>query len=111
MEFHIPDTSSQEEADETYERIVRWIERLRGPVQDRRIYEIEYYDGDNDRTDCIQIGDVVPQVGERAIAILQSKQRDMFMICTPTRGVIKGGPIMIGDRNVRSAIEFEDRPD
>jgi hypothetical protein len=107
MEFSIPDADNEEEAEEMYEGIVNWAEEQRGSVVDRRIHRVNYYDGDRDRVNIVSIGDEVPQVGERAFAILESETHDMYMICTPGRGVVQGAPVMIGDREVKSTTEFE----
>ena len=107
MEFFIPDVDDEEEAEEMYEGIVNWAEEQRGSVVDRRIHRVKYYDGDRSRVNTVSIGDEVSQVGEHAFAILESETHDMYMICTPERGVVQGAPVMIGDRDVKSTTEFE----
>jgi len=106
-EFQVHGAEDDEEAEEVWQGTRQWVEENRGKVTDKRIYSIRYYDGDDDTTHEVSIGDPVPHVGEPAVAIYESEAKDMHLICTPNRGVIRGMPVMVGNHDVRSVTEFD----
>jgi len=107
VEFFVPETENREKSEEVWEATVKFVEDQRGQVdKDRRIYSIKYKDGSESYE--VAIGDIVPQTGEPAFVILESETHDMHLICTPTRAVAEGTPIMIGNHNVINTEYFDE---
>lgn len=108
-DFHIPHADDSEQAEEVYEGTAKFVEEQRGSVKrEPRICRIVYYDGDKDETYDVSVGENVPRVGEPAIAIYESKAMDLHHICTPTRAVARGSPVMIGNHNVKRTEYFDE---
>lgn len=111
VEFYIPEAEDAEQAEEVYEATAKFVEEQRAAVKrESRIRQIKYYDGNNDQTYDVSIGDNVPRVREPAIAIFESddKSLDVYYICTPHRAVIEGSPIMVGRNNVKRVEYFDE---
>jgi len=108
VDFWIPHADDSKEAEEVYKATAKFVEEQRGPVKrEPRICRIVYYDGDKDETYDVSIGETVPRIGEPAIAIFESESLDVYHICTPTRAVAEGIPVMIGDRDVKRTEYFD----
>jgi hypothetical protein len=87
--FFVPATSTDELRDQTYVSICKFVETS---VDGPRIRALWYtHDGDEYFD---EVGEITSGPREPVIAILE--RGDHWVICTPTRGVVRGGPIMVG---------------
>jgi hypothetical protein len=41
------------------------------------------------------------------VAILFDKSRSLYLVCTPYRGAIGGSPILVGEHDVRTVLDFD----
>ncbi|MFC1954028.1 hypothetical protein ACFLU7_00520 [Chloroflexota bacterium] len=103
MKFFIPKVNDQELAEKTYQSIVQFAKgKLLWDIAERRIFHISYnYKGKRHET---QIGQINDTNREEVIAILES---NAYLICTPTRGVLQGMPILVGAEEVICVNDFE----
>lgn len=102
-EFFVPFARTPEEAEQTYEAICKYNNV---PVSRSRISALSWTH--NRKPYSCKVGEPLDpyfQTGaEQVIAILESKQ--MYMICTPSRGVIRGDPILAGKDPGRTNIWY-----
>ena len=109
-EFHVPGAEHSEMSDEElYDNIVEFAERSFGEIADDRIQGIRFREQnpkyEKDVFD-VDVGDVFPITGELIEAILYDESRDLYLICTPTRGVAKGIPFLVGSNKVLTVRRF-----
>src|SRR5262245_7393473 len=103
MKFFLPFATAQH-AEKTYQTIRRSVEQKTFPVADARYFEI--FDSDNGEELHARVGEPDPLTGEMVIAIFRAKDSSgPFLICTPSRGVAQGEPILA--RGDSRAIEFD----
>lgn len=111
-EFRVPGAEGINTTDEElYQSIVKFAESQSfGPISDDRIEGIRYRESDpkydHDVID-VDVGDVFPITSEQIEAILYDKSKDLYLICTPNRGVARGNPILVGDSKVRDVRHFD----
>lgn len=110
-EFRVPGAEETDMTDEElYEAIVKFAEQSFGPLSDARIEGIRYHERDpkyeQDVID-VDVGDVFPITGEPVEAILYDESRDLYLVCTPTRGVAEGNPILVGNDKIRDVRHFD----
>lgn len=76
------------------------------PREDVRIFKLYYrHDG---RDYEAEVGKAEPRTGEPVVMILwEETPRDLFLICTENRGVVRGEPVLVGRPEVRSVVEFD----
>lgn len=110
-DFHVPGAEEMEMThEEVYEAIVQFAEESHGAeVSDDRIkgicYRVSDPEDDKDLYD-IKVGDVHPIKDESVEAILRDELRDCYLVCTPTRGVTEGRPILVDDERILSVTYF-----
>ena len=103
MKFFIPDVDDPELAEKTYQSIVQFVPSTLGwDVTDRRILRITYRH--HSESYEAEVGKINPTNNELVIAILDS---NAYLICTPTRGVLQGIPMLVGKEETYSVEEFE----
>jgi len=105
MKFFLPGaTGDQGLAERSYEAIKRKVLFFDGPTDGKRYYEIFYRHNGKDLR--ARVGDNDPLERELVVAIFKAKHTaGPFMVCTPNRGVVRGGPIFAsGDAK---AVEFD----
>jgi hypothetical protein len=103
MKFFMPAAEDEEQAERVYNSVVKFNrEQLRWEVSARRIFSIrwvhegtEYY---------AEVGKPAPRLGEPVLAILES---NAYLICTPSRGVVRGEPMLVGTNEVIHLVDFE----
>ena len=72
-------------------------------ISDRRIHGLSYsHDGTKYHDD---IGKKHALLGEEVLVILDAG--DLFMVCTENRGVVRGGPFLVGKHWDTRETEFE----
>jgi hypothetical protein len=91
-EFFVPHTETPEQAEEVWEATKRFAEEQLGwGISERRIFRVEYtHDGKDEEA---EVGKTERRQKEPVMVILESQS---YLVCTPTRGVAKGEPILIG---------------
>jgi len=103
MKFFIPHATTDDLTQQTYNAIKLFAKQTLGwNVSERRIFRIEYRHGGTYHT--AEVGKINDTNGEEVIAILES---NAYLVCTPTRGVIRGMPILVGAEEIRTIEDFE----
>jgi hypothetical protein len=103
MKFFLP-FASDLHAEKTYQTIRKFVEQQTFPVADARYFEI--FDRTNGQELHARVGEPDPLSGEMVIAIFRAKDSSgPFLICTPSRGVAQGEPILA--RGDSRAVEFD----
>jgi hypothetical protein len=102
MEFFIPAATSDQQRDEVYDAIRKHVGDFAGLSQ-RRIRLLEWrHEGKQYRA---EVGKKTNFNGEPVIAILYDEVRDLYHVCTPNRGVVRGGSIFAGGGHLISEVE------
>ena len=91
------------QAEEAYEGIKAFAADNGFNPTARRIYRIKYIHDGVRRS--ATVGEVETRINEPVIAILEG--RNVFLVCTPTRGVVRGIPLLVGDNEVESIEDFD----
>ncbi|MGH7028183.1 hypothetical protein [Brevundimonas sp.] len=100
--FFVPFADSAEQADRVYASIREFMPKVAFRPTERRIYRVAYRH--NGRDYVSTVGEKERE-GEPVIAILEAfNPTPLYMICTPSRGVVTGGPILAGD--VQAVVDF-----
>lgn len=94
--FFVPHADDEEQAERVYGAVREWIANLAFPPADDRICSVTYRH--NGKTHTATVGQRDDLAGEEVIAIFRpASASGAYMICTPTRGVARGGPVLAGD--------------
>ena len=103
MKFFIPHTNGPEQEKTIYDAIRSSArERTGWDIHNEKVYKLEYtHEGINY---IAEVGQREKRQGEEVIAILSSTT---YLICTPSRGVGRGGPIIVGRDEVTHVEKFE----
>jgi hypothetical protein len=102
MKFFIP-RATPENTERIYESIKAFVKTTLGwDVSDRRIFRIEYFH--NGKEHKAEVGTLTDVNHEEVIAILECNS---YFVCTPTRGVVKGMPILVGTDEITSIEDFD----
>lgn len=106
MKFFLPAASDAKEAEEAYEGIRKFnAEQMSATLSPRRIYSVSgVHDG---KQFMATVGQKFERLGEMVVAILLDTSRDLYFICTPNRGVIRGEPYLSGSHEIRGVEDFE----
>ncbi len=120
MHFFIPQPETDEPPPEVDDvRVIKgWREHLRKqgfPNDGRCFYRLSYRHNSKDWVATVGnlLGDGAPPgvsdpaLREPVMAIFRDASRDVYLILTISRGVLRGIPIMVGASGVYSAEEFE----
>ena len=103
MKFFIPKAKDDAEAQEIWKAVKKFAEEtLEWEVSDRRIFSIAYQK--QSENFYVEVGQPNPRNGELVIAILESTT---YLVCTPSRGVLRGMPILIGKSELRDITDFQ----
>ena len=94
-----------EKAENLWEDTWKWAHETTGwEVSDRRIYSIKYrHEG---KLYYAEVGLPDPRVEEKVLVILQS---NTFLVCTYNRGVIRGGPVLVGKNEAIEVTYFREK--
>ncbi len=104
MKFFIPEVDDEELAEKTYQGIVSFAKETMGwDIGSRRIFRIAYHHGGKDRV--AEVGKRETPQGEVVLAILES---NAYLVCTPSRGVIRGMPFLVGTKEAYNVIDFDE---
>lgn len=109
MKFFIPHVSGEAEAETVLAGIAQFVGAT-VPSPDKRVFRLSYRR--NGRDFDVDVGKPIPpyyqEKAEEVIAILPG---DPYLICLPTRGVVRGEPILVGASSVRGVVYFEVKND
>lgn len=106
MKFFVPATENEAQAEKVLSSIKKFLEEELGAVTDtRRIFNLLFIH--NGKQHYAEIGKFDDVSGEPIIAILHEPKRQIYHICTPNRGVLRGMSILVGAQSVRSSEDFE----
>ena len=81
-------------AEEIYASVRTFMSKVAFKPNDRRIFSVSYRH--NGKNYVSTVGELEPE-GEPVIAIFETHNPTLYMICTPNRGVVRGDPILAGD--------------
>ncbi len=106
MKFFIPFAESEAEAQREYAALKhcaagREVESL----SERKIHSLRYRH--NGRKYYARVGKVHAANQELVLAILYDPPRDLYLICTPTRGGWSGSPLLVGGPSVTTVADFD----
>lgn len=106
MKFFLPHATDEAQAESVYDAVRKFLTQEMGAeCSPRRIRLLEYvHDGKHYRA---EVGQVHSMNKEPVIAILYEPFRRLYHICTPNRGVVRGGSIMAGESSVHHAEDFD----
>jgi hypothetical protein len=102
MKFFIPNAKDDKQAQDIFEGILNYNNRIIGKILDRKIYSITYKH--HNIKYLAAVGGNEVRTNEQIIAILESNS---FLICTPNRGVDNGIPIIVGYDEILSVEMFD----
>jgi len=112
MKFFIPDVE-EERLDEFYNIIIDFVKETTGSkISRKKIYSIEYKHDLDTYLDIVgqnEIKNNLPS-GEMVFAILEAANpytNNLYFVCTPSRGVFQGAPILVGEKDVIAVKYFE----
>ncbi len=105
MKFFIPLVRDDQVAEEVLDGTKKHLKEMGLVVGDRRTFRIRHK---HEGKDCVvEVGQPHPVTGEIVVAILESPVMNLFLVCTPNRGVQRGEPILVGHKNASSVTDFE----
>ncbi|MTJ93888.1 MAG: hypothetical protein F8N36_13670 [Desulfovibrio sp.] len=105
--FFLPAASDPEQAENAYSAIRQFVaSQISGPLEDRRIFRLDYVHSGKHR--IAQVGERESHEGAPVIAIFKQQNYPLYFVCTPDRGVVRGGPILVGENEVHSRIDFSE---
>lgn len=108
-EFFIPGIKDPKQAEEVYTGIKAVAEENAGQrVLNRRIFRLEHIH--KGKAGTIRVGEPFPddEHPEKVIAILETER--LYLVCTMTRGVRSGLPVLVGKNEVTSVELFQSGP-
>ncbi len=106
MKFFIPLVENGAEAQSAYAALKQCAagseaERL----SERKIHCLQYRH--NGKQYCARVGKAHAANREIVLAILYDPRRDLYLVCTPTRGAWSGSPLLVGGSSVTAVVEFD----
>jgi hypothetical protein len=103
MRFFTPLTEEADKTEQVLNKVRTSAASTTGwTVTDRRIFRIAFRHNGKDLVD--EVGKPDPSNGEVVIAILES---NAFLVCTHSRGVDWGTPLLVGHDDAYSIADFE----
>jgi hypothetical protein len=100
--FFIPGIEDAKLAEESWQAIRSFVGQHIFSATDRRIFQIRYtHDG---HTIVARVGEIHDEISEMVIAILETTE--CYSICTPTRGVLRGIPVLVGKPDTLTVENF-----
>ncbi len=104
MKFFVPAAKDREEAESVYGAFAKFIH---APVNKQRIWKLDWRHNGRDMT-C-EVGKPLPDYyrtgKEPVLAIFDTG--NVYMICTPNRGGVRGEPVLAGKNAYSSPVYFE----
>jgi hypothetical protein len=100
QKFFFPNSTKPEDV---YEGVKKFLKSQGFEIKDDRIYSISYTHNDREITDVVDKKNQL--INENVLAIFNAKS--MFLVCTISRGVAGGVPILVGSNEVLSYVLFD----
>jgi hypothetical protein len=101
MRFFLPKAADPEEAEKDYQAIRLFVEEHCGPLSGARYRSVTFnHEG---KLYVATVGEIEPLARDLVVAIFRQAEGSLFYLCTPSRGVIRGGPLLAGD-----VVQFEE---
>jgi len=105
MKFFVPYVKDKKQEINFYDAIKKFAKETMGrDIKDRKIYHIKWRHGREDHE--AKVGEIQTRQNEPVMAILESK--DIFFVCTPNRGAVRGMPILVGRKEIISVTDFDE---
>jgi hypothetical protein len=106
MKFFIPAADNPEMEASVYSSIRQHLTtELGADFNDRKIHSLDWHH--NGEPQYAEVGKPTRINGELVVAILYEPGRRLYHVCTPNRGVVRGGSILAGETWQTSARDFE----
>ncbi len=109
MKWFVPHASSNEKALEIYESIKKHLARVVGvsSFSDRRIHRIAF--SHNTKHVTAEVGKIMHlrEIREEVFAILYEPGRNLYHVCTPSRGVLRDMSVLVGADEVTFVEDFD----
>jgi hypothetical protein len=107
MKFFVPAAKDAAQAEEVYEGIRKFnSEQMGATLSLRRIYRVVgVHDG---KPFTATVGEPFERLREVVVVILLDTSRNVYFICTPNRGVLRGEPYLSGAHEIQGAEDFEE---
>jgi hypothetical protein len=105
MQFFIPHASDNAEAESVLKSVAQFVGAA-VPTPEARIYRLSF--SHNGRDFVAEVGKPIPayyQEGNQLVVAIFSGEP--FKICLPSRGVLRGDPILVGAKSVHSVEYFD----
>lgn len=105
MKFFVPHASGPAEAESVLASVAAFVGAAL-PPPDRRIHKLTYTH--NGRQFIVEVGKPIPpyyQEGDQEVVCIFGG--DPFKVCLPTRGVVRGDPILVGSSGVHTVEHFD----
>ena len=113
MKFFVPEMTDAEQAEQVWQAAKKFAEQTLGwKVTDRRIFRLSYiHGGESYEAEVGKSQHREDSSGRRRLSggepVMMILESNAFLICTPTRGVLSGMPILVGQEEVTWAEDFE----
>ena len=106
MKFFIPAAEDKEKEQHVYSSIKKFLgEKQVAYFDDRKVRALHYIHDGKDY--YAEVGQRHTLNDEPVIAILYEPRRCLFHVCTPNRGVLREGAILVGEQSVESVEDFD----
>ena len=103
MRFLVPEAKDDTQVQAVWEATKKFAEEnLKCQISERRIFGIAYHD--HGEGYYAEVGRPDPRTGELVLVILESNP---YLICTPSRGVLRDIPILVGQDKVERILDFQ----
>lgn len=106
MKFFVPTAKDAAQGEELYESMRKFnAQQMETTLSPRRIYRVSgVHDG---KPFTATVGEQFERLREVVFAILLDTKRDLYFICTPSRGFLHGEPYLSGAHEIRDSEDFE----
>jgi hypothetical protein len=96
--------------DQTQRTLEQFAKSVGCAVPARRIYRIGFADHkQGKRTAVAEVGQPFRGYGDEIVAAILPWSK-LYYVFTPSRGVVRNGPFLIGDQEIHSVDYFDDTP-
>jgi len=103
VRFFIPAADDAQGAEHVWTATRTFVHQQLGwEVRNRRIFRLGYHH--EGKAYVAEVGQPDARTGELVIVILES---NAFLVCTGSRGVLRGEPVLVGHDEVRTVEDFD----
>ncbi|MCG8433269.1 MAG: hypothetical protein MJA83_04485 [Gammaproteobacteria bacterium] len=104
MQFFIPTIKDHMQAEDIYTSVRSRLLHDGCEIDSERYFWLTYDDGSRH---LARVGDKHDVNGETVVAIFKAKKHGWYYVCTYNRGVSRGEPILVGEKDVISVETFD----